>query len=256
MIYAGSGNIPDYTAEPPSSSTSIKSSSSSDTGILTRRQSESLVRTYSSLTQEEREEPTSIRALLPPHIFHALICNFIMSLHATLNNEFLPIFLAQDISRDSSTGKLDSQFPFDLKGGLSFTAQDTGRILSLTGALGIFVVLVVFPYINRNYESLPIYKTMVSVFPIWYSLTPFLVFAANSKPFAMSLAYILTCVRTFATLANPQITMIVHTSSPEKYRGTINGAVISVNALARCLGPLLWGYLFSWGEAWGKGWLG
>ncbi|KAH3686299.1 hypothetical protein WICPIJ_002725 [Wickerhamomyces pijperi] len=240
-----------------SSNTSSSSSANNNDVFLTERQSESLVRTYAPLTPEEQEDQATLKDLLPNHIFYGIVCNFIMALHATVNKEFLPIFLAQDISRDPTTGKLNSHFPFDLKGGMSFGAQDTGRILSLTGAFGIVAVILIFPYVNRHYETLPIYKTMVSVFPVSYALTPFLVFAADWKTLAMYLTYALNCIRMVCTsLANQQITMIIHNSAPAKHRGTLNGAVTSVSALARSLGPLIWGYLFAWGESLGKGWLG
>ena len=70
-------------------------------------------------------------------------------------------------------------------------------------------------------------------------------------------AYTLTCLKTLGTsISFPQILLIVHNSSPPKHRAMINGATISVSALARCSGPLIWGFIMSWGQKFQIAWIG
>lgn len=227
--------------------------------LLTRRESTALIRAYSLHEledDEEQEDGESWRTLLKHHIFYAVVCNFLMSLHLTVNDEFLPVYLAYDIAKDPQTGSLLSKFPFHITGGLNYTSEDTGKLLSLTGMFGIFTVLFVFPYVDRNYKSLPIYKTMILAFPLCYTVTPYLVFLANSKTLSMAFAYSLTTLKSFAnSIAFPQILFLVHNTSPAKHRAMINGATISISTLARSAGPLLWGYIFAYGQLHNVGWL-
>ncbi|KAH3673658.1 hypothetical protein WICMUC_003561 [Wickerhamomyces mucosus] len=225
--------------------------------MISRRTSKALIRAYSLHEEGDIEEDKeSWKALLTPHIFYAVVCNFIMSLHLTVHDEFLPIFLAYDVAKDKA-GNLISKFPFKIVGGLNYTSEDTGRLLSSTGMLGIFVILVVFPYVDRHYESLPTYKRFIRIFPVTYTLTPFLVFLADHKTASMVICYVFTCFKTLATsISFPQILLIVHNSSPAKHRAMINGATISISALARCAGPLIWGYIFSWAQEYQIAWAG
>jgi len=228
--------------------------------LLTRRTSIALIRRYSlNETQEDEEEDINYKNLLTqPHIFYAVICNFIMSLHVIVHDEFLPIFLAYDIIRDEKTNKLISKFPFKLVGGLNFSSKDTGKLLSTTGFLGIFIVIFIFPYIDRNYDCLTTYKNFIKIFPIIYLIIPYLILIANFKFFSIKIiTYFLTSLKTLGTsLSFPQILLIIHNSSPPKHRAMINGATISVSALARCIGPLIWGFLMSWGQEYEKAWIG
>lgn len=225
--------------------------------LLTRRESQTLIRSYSLHEADDKpEEDQGWKILLTPHVFYAVICNFIMSLHLIVHDEFLPIYLANDIIRDKA-GKLVSSFPFHLVGGLNFTSEDTGTLLSSTGLFGIFIVLVIFPYIDRNYESLPIYKTIIKIFPITYSIIPYIVLLANHHTVALFAAYFFTTFKTFAnSIALPQILMIIHSSAPDSHRAMINGATISISALARSAGPLVWGYIFSWAQTYEIAWAG
>ncbi|CCH46585.1 putative membrane protein [Wickerhamomyces ciferrii] len=223
--------------------------------VLTRRQSVALVRSY-SLHESQDDEKINYKELLTPHIFYAVVCNFIMSLHIVVHDEFLPIFLAYDVARDK-LGNLISEFPLKIVGGLNYTSEDTGQLLSSTGVLGVIFVLFVFPYVDRHYDCLTTYKNFIKIFPICYFLVPYLVFFADHKTLGKLSAYTLTCLKTLGTsISFPQILLIVHNCSPPKHRALINGATISVSALARCTGPLIWGFIMSWGQNYQIAWIG
>lgn len=223
--------------------------------LLTRRESVALIRTY-SLHEVKDEDEINYKELLTPHIFYAVVCNFIMSLHIVVHDEFLPIFLAYDIAK-SKTGELISKFPFKIVGGLNYSSEDTGQLLSSTGILGVVFVLFVFPYVDRNYDCLTTYKNFIKIFPIVYFLVPYLVLFGDFKTLSKIAAYTLTCLKTLGTsISFPQILLIVHNSSPPKHRAMINGATISVSALARCSGPLIWGFIMSWGQKFQIAWIG
>lgn len=68
--------------------------------------------------------------------------------------------------------------------------------------------------------------------------------------------YFITGVKTLVgTLSLPQIMLLIHNSSPLKYRAIINSATTSVNALAGFTGPLVWGIIMSWSEENDVAWL-
>ncbi|KAF6070284.1 hypothetical protein FOB64_002364 [Candida albicans] len=46
----------------------------------------------------------------------------------------------------------------------------------------------------------------------------------------------------------PQYHVLIHRSSPEQHRAFINGTSLSLNSLARFLGPMLWGYVMTISE--------
>lgn len=222
--------------------------------VLSRRQSRALVRAY-SMHEEGDEDNASWSELLTPAIFYAIVCSFIMALHMTVFEEFIPVFLAYEVARDE-TGALASKFPFKISGGLGYTSEDTGALLSSTGVLGVFLIVVVFPYIDRHYESIATYRRFISIFPFLYLVIPYVVFFADHPTASHLVVYSITCLKTLAvSMANPQIFLIIHNCSPQKHRALVNGATISVNALARCVAPAVWGYLMTWGEKGNIAWL-
>lgn len=246
-----------YTSQPNKISSSKSEDSIQSVGrILTRRESVALVRTY-SIHEDGDEDDVNYRELLTPHIFYAVVCNFIMSLHIVVHDEFLPIFLAYDVAK-TETGELVSKFPLKLTGGLGFTSQDTGQLLSSTGVLGIFFILIVFPYVDRKYDCLTTYKMFIWIFPVIYLLVPYDVFLANYSKFtAKCVIYVMTSLKALGTsISFPQMLLIVHNSADPKHRALINGAAISVSALARFVGPLLWGFIMSWGQLYNIAWIG
>ncbi|KAH3678918.1 hypothetical protein WICPIJ_008782 [Wickerhamomyces pijperi] len=255
LIDEGASDHNTYTGEQTEDEAGDDASIQSVGRVLTRRESIALVRTFSLHEADDKPQDEGWRVLLTPHVFYAVVCNFIMSLHLVVHDEFLPVYLANDIARDKE-GKLVSSFPFHLVGGLNFTSQDTGALLSSTGLFGIFVILVVFPYVDRNFDSLPIYRTLIKIFPITYSAIPYIILLGDHHTIAIFVAYLFTTFKTLATsISFPQILMIIHSSAPESHRAMINGATISISALARCAGPLVWGYIFSWAQAYEVAWV-
>ncbi|KAH3683307.1 hypothetical protein WICPIJ_005723 [Wickerhamomyces pijperi] len=211
----------------------------------------------SSSISVEIVKESSWEVLSKPAIFYGVVGDFILTLHITINNQFLPIFLAYEIARDPQTGSLISHFPFHIQGGLSYSAQDIGELLSMTGILGIIIVVFIFPYANHHYEPLTIYKTMIKAYPIIYTLVPYLTLLANYKGLSMAATLFHISVKSItSSVASPQILILIQTLAPENQRGMVNGAIISITAFARTMAPIVWGYLFAFAEANSIAWVG
>lgn len=95
-----------------------------------------------------------------------------------------------------------------------------------------------------------------------YIMVPYVVFLQkDSVPRWCTVLYLymITGTKTLCgALSSPQIMLLIHNSSPLHCRAVINGATISIQASARFLGPLFWGYIMSWAQendvAWVSWW--
>ncbi|ODV93218.1 hypothetical protein PACTADRAFT_51837 [Pachysolen tannophilus NRRL Y-2460] len=256
----------DATTMGSSDADSIASTDSADSvhsiGPLSRRQSLALIRTYSlqsNALKEELEENRGTyewKVLLSPSVFKAISSNFMLSLHGTVVDEFLPVFLASKTARivnGDLSSPLLSKFPFKIMGGLSFNPTDVGNLLTVTGTIGVMIVIFLYPYLDRNYAPVATYRAVSCIPPFVYLFIPFLVFTL--PPNLPSLAYtkaFLYILAFFKVLPNsicfPQIMLLIHRASPAKNRAFVNGTTLSVCALARCVAPMVWGYVMSWSD--------
>ncbi|AJQ34267.1 CHS_3a_G0005690.mRNA.1.CDS.1 [Saccharomyces cerevisiae] len=243
--------------------------------ILTRRQSVGLIRTYSlheptdavhaniDTAPDGCKESSIFHHVFHTKVFYPISVNFIMALHLIVYNEFLPVFLAYDLAVDpENPKKLASKFPWKISGGIGYEPEQTGTLLSTTGIFGCFVVIFIFPIVDRNFDCLTIFRTLVKLYPIMYVMVPYVVFLQNERiPSWCTVVYlyIITGIKTFCgALTSPQIMLLIHNSSPLSCRSVINGATISISASARFIGPLVWGYIMSWSQqndvAWVSWW--
>ncbi|GAV54402.1 hypothetical protein ZYGR_0AL01340 [Zygosaccharomyces rouxii] len=238
--------------------------------ILTRRQSVGLIREYS--LHEPTDIPDADLELAPDgckedsiyhHVFHTSVfypisVNFIMSLHLIVYNEFLPVFLAYDLAQDDK-GNLLSKFPWKISGGIGYSPDQTGALLSSTGIFGCFVVIFIFPIVDRSFDCLTIFRTLVKLYPIMYLMVPYVVFLQQDhipRWCTIIYLYMITGTKTLCgALTSPQIMLLIHNCSPLSCRAVINGATISISALARFVGPLAWGYIMSWSQEFDVAWL-
>ncbi|GCF00621.1 hypothetical protein ZYGM_001227 [Zygosaccharomyces mellis] len=264
----------DYEAAPfvPSSDVSSMSEESirSLGPILTRRQSVGLIREYSlheptdipdadlELAFDGCKEDSIYHHVFHTSVFYPISVNFIMSLHLIVYNEFLPVFLAYDLAQDDR-GKLLSKFPWKISGGIGYSPDQTGTLLSSTGIFGCFVVIFIFPIVDRSFDCLTIFRTLVKLYPIMYLMVPYVVFLQEEQVprwCTIIYLYLITGTKTLCgALTSPQIMLLIHNCSPLRCRAVINGATISIAALARFVGPLAWGYIMSWSQEFDAAWV-
>lgn len=235
--------------EGSSSYTDIQSANDSDnTKSVTHVQTMQIV--------EEQSPKLTWREILTPMLLIAISSSFVNTLHSVVFAEFMPIYLSYDVARDDK-GHLRSVFPFKLMGGLGFTPSDTGNVLSITGFFGVFFVLVVLPQMTRRFEPMQIYTKFVVFIPLVYFVTPWVVLLADYMPLAKLVVYLISTSKTLVTsMCFPQMMVTINTLSPSGQKAQINGALISIQASAKCFGPMIWGYFMSWGQNYEIGWLG
>ncbi|OUM54480.1 hypothetical protein BVG19_g3879 [[Candida] boidinii] len=244
-------------------------------GMLSRRTSIALIRTYSIQSnnikdemQRNNETGYAWDVLLKPSILMTLIFNFSLSCHSVVFDEFIPVLLSSNVARisgddkdaDDVTMPLASHFPFKILGGFGWDSKEVGRLLSATGLVGVAMVLIVYPYIDRNCNTVRCLRFFAVWFIPIYFLLPYLVLTLppNISDYRVSVVatYTIALLRALAaSITFPQITLLIHRYSPSNHRAFVNGTALSVSSLARFVGPLVWGYLMSFSQTNSIGWL-
>lgn len=225
--------------------------------FMSRSMSRAIVRTYSQSNDEEDFYNEDLyKGAFTVAVVQAIVANFLISLHSTVYSEFLPVFLASRFKPSHL------KFPFKIGGGFGMDTNSIGVLFSLTGIMGMIIVLLVFPYIDRKLGTLGGFRFSVSILPLVYFLVPWTIFTIHDlNPIFKSwltpvLLYILTSIKTLATATGmPQIMILNHRSAKKHHRAYVNSTTISITALARFVGPLVFGWLMSLGDSYDKAWL-
>ncbi|ANZ73801.1 BA75_00587T0 [Komagataella pastoris] len=227
----------------------------STVGKLYRTTSANIMRTFSNHSvdvsgemRRNNESGYPWHVLLEGKTFNAITQNFILCFTAVVFDEFLPVFLAYDVVRDKD-GNLASKFPFLIAGGMGLQTPEIGTLLSTTGAAGVLVVLFIYPWVDITFNRIKALQSCLILTAVAYFAVPFLVFTLPpNMPQAVSttLLYSTNILKTLASsLAFPQVILLIHRVSPREHSAFVNGTTLSLTALARALGPFIWGYVVS-----------
>lgn len=214
---------------------------------------------------ENQQPPSQVQQLsrvqtysnaFTPKVIGIITGNFIISLHNVTYNEFLPIFLASRFQPNQI------EFPFKITGGLGLDTSYIGTLFSSTGVMGMIIVLVLFPLITNKLGTVRGYRLSVSIFPIVYFLVPFTIFTKNEYNsffptwFTPILLYLLTSLKTLASSTGmPQVVILNHRAAKKSHRAYVNSTTLSMTSLSRFCGPIIFGYLMSFGDKYQIGWL-
>lgn len=231
--------------------------------FLSRSMSKAIVRTYSEHNDESTNnqlvtllDKDRYKGAFTPRVISVIAANFIISFHNNVFSEFLPVFLASRFQRE----KL--QWPFKIAGGFGYSVSSIGTLFSSTGVMGMIIVVFIFPLIDRKLGTINGYRLSVSVFPLVHFLVPQAIFTLHSynekfptwvTPIVL---YCLTSLRTLASATGmPQVMLLQHRATTKNHRAYINSSTMSFIALARFFGPMIFGYLMSFGDIHNVGWL-
>ena len=167
----------------------------------------------------------------------------IFTYHSMTYDHLLPVFL-----QDDRIPPPPPVTPFSIPGGLGFTTQDVGIIMSVNGIIALFIQGVAFPLFAT---WLGVWKTFVAVtilHPIAYFIVPYLVFL----PARLLYLGIYTCltIRNFTSiLAYPVLLIMLKEAASPSILGKVNGLAASAGAASRTIAPPLAGYLYGTGTA-------
>lgn len=191
------------------------------------------------------------------NVLCTLLCHSILALHiGTFNNLWFihlsaPRFDPESPSPPSHTRQ---SLPFGFTGGLGMPPRSVGFAMAVLGVIGISLQLLVYPAVNARLGTLRSFRYSLCLFPLTYTLTPYLsiIHSSLAPPNQASgiLVWLaLSCVllvqvvgRTFAL---PATIILINNCSPHpSVLGTIHGIAQSVSSASRTIGPILggWGY--------------
>lgn len=236
-------------------------------GPLTRRSSLAMIRRYSSNSLFKTATNQSVadasrdlfkafsdRDIFSPQVLITILAYFLLSFHCLVHSEFLPVFLAGRFQKE------ELLFPWHLKGGFSWESNDIGRLLSTTGLVGCFMIVVVFPYLDRHMKTINVFRCACLLFPFAYFALPYIIFTVHEyNPkfplwFVTVALYAEAATQTLgAALGFPQVVILVYRATKPKYRAFVNSAAMSATSLARFIGPVVWGALMSYFDKMGVG---
>ena len=201
-----------------------------------------------NINADGTSRPASISSKATPKVFTRKVAMIVIALgiftyHSMTYDHLLPIFLQDD--RISSSK--NSQFPFDIPGGLGFTTQSVGLIMCVNGIIALFVQAILFPLFA---SWLGIWKTFVIVtvlHPIAYFIVPFLAFLPDTSLYP-GLYACLAIRNFFSILVYPVLLILLKEAAPSaSVLGKVNGLAASAGAACRTIAPPIAGYLYGVG---------
>jgi MFS family permease len=208
------------------------------TGLLSSSRS----RSDETLVAEQVPVDSSWKAMLVPRVNSLLVASFFLALHTMVFEELLPIYLCSKIVNDS-------RLPF--AGGLGLDSTQMGTLLSSTGFTGIIMMLVVYPWLDREFGTLKTFHWILRGHPVMCFFTPFLLFLKrleSPKLMYWILVFFVSVRTVFSSSSFPGLFLLVNRSVAHKrHLGTVNGTQQVVSSLARAVGPIIWGYFMAAG---------
>ncbi|TLS29344.1 hypothetical protein PpBr36_01550 [Pyricularia pennisetigena] len=196
------------------------------------------------------------------NVVFTLMAHFLLAFHLGTFNSLWPVFLSTptfDPSLPTPPGSLTRRLPFIFTGGIGFSSQQVGPVMSILGTIGIFLQLLVYPRLSARLGTTTSLRTFLTCFPIVYFAVPFLslIPSTDHSPDSHSKAgpaiwVAITAViglhvlgRTFAL---PAQTILINNCSPHpSVLGTVHGIGQTASSAARTLGPALGALIFGIG---------
>ncbi len=135
-------------------------------------------------------------------------------------------------------------------GGVDFTSDQTGIILSLNGLGGALVQLLLFPPLQKRFGTLWVYRWSMVAFPVSIVMLPMANAIARTQPGPLVWTALLvsTAIRVMGGMAFASNTILVNQCSaltPTQALGTLNSLAQMSSSITRALGPYLANSLFA-----------
>lgn len=195
--------------------------------------------------------PKKRSKVLTPQVTLSIISYSIFSMGATILDELLPVLFSTSVLHDN-------KFPFYLGGGLGMNSAEIGSLISMTGTLGIFLMLFFFPWVDGNFGSRRPFQVVTTIFPIFCFIVPYVVFLNRFNSTIVHLGA-LCCYFSKTIIGStgfPAVQLIIQRSVTDRTTlGTVNGASQMVAAGGRAIGPIAWGFFMATGQAHHIAWL-
>jgi len=162
--------------------------------------------------------------------------------HSMCFDTLLPIMLQDGRPEDPSA------LP---TGGLGFTKDQVGLIMSFNGVLALIVQIVLFPPLASYFGVFRLFQLSIIIHPLAYIIPPFIP-ALPVSPYWIPYIglFVELVVRNLATIVlYPLLLILIKEAAPRPdVLGRINGVAASCGSFPRALAPPIVGYFYGLGE--------
>ncbi|KAL7623432.1 hypothetical protein AAE478_007114 [Parahypoxylon ruwenzoriense] len=199
------------------------------------------------------------RRIFTWNVTFTLVAHFFLAFHVGTFNSLWFVFLSTPVYNpaDPDPPGFTPQLPFRFTGGLGLPPRSVGMAMAVLGVIGITLQLFLYPRLSSRLGTLRSYRLCLFLFPIAYTLVPFLSVVPSTTPAPspktgvwvwVAIAGVLLVQVTGRTFALPGQTILVNNCTPHpSVLGTVHGLGQSVSSFARTVGPVLGGWLYGLG---------
>lgn len=170
-----------------------------------------------------------------------LIASFvIVSYHGMAYGNLLPIYIQDEPQ---------ATWPnLDLKGGLGFDLHDVGSFMASNGFIAMAVQIVIFPPFVARIGVWKSYLVMMLLYPIGYSLIPFLTLLEPGFARSAGIYGIMIFQNHLNIIIPPCLLILIKNATPSPLvLGVVNGACMAFICAARTVAPPLQGLIYAQG---------
>ncbi|KAI9591300.1 major facilitator superfamily domain-containing protein [Syncephalis fuscata] len=183
--------------------------------------------------------PNASKKFIPSQCWAPIVAGGALAFQSIIFDEIFPIWAATPI----------------ILGGLNFSSNNIGATLSAAGVFTLFVQLFLFPSLERRfgphrlfYLSMFAYSVVLFIFPSLSLLVG--VSYGEIDPRILLWTCLILCMGWRITCSVLSFTsynlLILESARGTGTLGTVNGAAMCAQSLARAIGPALGGILWSW----------
>lgn len=124
------------------------------------------------------------RRMFTRNVVITLASHFLLASHVgSFNNLWFTLLSTArfDPKTAESPSHQTQSFPFHFTGGLAMPPSTIGLALSILGGIGIILQLFVYPRLSSKFGAAKSYRMFIFLFPIAYSLAPYLVLVPSTS---------------------------------------------------------------------------
>jgi len=190
----------------------------------------------------KRKAKLPFRRIWTRNVLCTMLAHFIIAGHLGTFTNLWAIFLSAPIGKSSRQHP-----PIRFNGGLGMQPREVGCAMSILGAIGVVLQLVIYPMLNDRFGTIRIWQGALFIFPIVYTLAPFPALVASSIPQGhntvlvwVSMLFVLLLFVIGRTGVTPATTLLINDCTPHpSVRGTIHTAGTVIGNLSRSFFPII-----------------
>jgi len=201
------------------------------------------------ITKTETQTPR----IFTKKVISLIIAMGIFTYHSMTYDHLLPIFLEDEhaplLTTSSSSSAINKTLnPFASHGGLGLSLRTVGMIMSVNGAIALFIQAFIFPFCAEKLGTYRLFILVSMLHPIAYFIMPWLVNLPEHLLFP-GIYVFLTIRNLLSILVYPVLLILIKEATPSPtVLGKINGLVAAAGAASRTVAPPVAGYLYMVGS--------